>query len=55
MSHDKTELLLGKHTEYVSQYDKSLIFPIARSENRAKLTMPREKANGELPFFGFDV
>lgn len=55
MSHDKTELLLGKHTEYVSQYDKSLIFPIPRTENRAKLNMPENKVNGDLPFFGFDV
>lgn len=55
MSHDEKELLLGKHTEYVSEYDSSLIFPIGRAQNREKLTMPVNKANGVLPFFGFDV
>jgi len=55
MSHDEKELLLGKHTEYVFEYDKSLIFPISREQNRAKLTMPAEKVNGVLPFYGMDV
>lgn len=55
MSHDKNELLLGKHTQYVSEYDQSLIFPIDRSENRARLNQPVQKVNGALPFFGFDV
>jgi 7-cyano-7-deazaguanine reductase len=48
-------LLLGKHTEYVFEYDKSLIFPISRAQNRAKLTMPDSKVNNDLPFYGFDV
>lgn len=55
MSHDDKELLLGKHTEYVFEYDKSLIFPISRTQNRAKLAMPSQKVNGELPFYGFDI
>ena len=55
MSHDDKELLLGKHTEYVFEYDKSLIFPISREQNRAKLPMPSEKVNGVLPFYGFDI
>ena len=55
MSHDDKELLLGKHTEYVFEYDKSLIFPISRDQNRAKLPMPSEKVNGVLPFYGFDI
>ncbi|GAA6133712.1 NADPH-dependent 7-cyano-7-deazaguanine reductase QueF [Oceaniserpentilla sp. 4NH20-0058] len=55
MSHEKKELLLGKHTHYVSEYDASLIFPIARDENREKLNQPVIKVNGSLPFFGFDV
>jgi 7-cyano-7-deazaguanine reductase len=55
MSHDEKELLLGKHTEYVFEYDKSLIFPISRAQNRAKLTMPDNKVNNDLPFYGFDV
>ena len=55
MSHDEKELLLGKHTEYVFEYDKSLIFPIERAQNRAKLSMPEMKVNNDLPFFGIDV
>lgn len=40
---------LGKFTEYPSQYDPSLLFPIARSEGRnaAGIQQP-------LPFTGFD-
>jgi 7-cyano-7-deazaguanine reductase len=49
------ELLLGKETQYVFEYDKSLIFPIARSENRARLNMPDTQVNGELAFFGQDI
>ena len=55
MSHDEKELLLGKHTEYVFEYDKSLIFPISRAQNREKLTMPESRVNNDLPFFGYDV
>ena len=49
------ELLLGKETQYVFKYDKSLIFPIARTGNRQRLNMPTQKVNGELPFYGQDV
>ena len=55
MSHDEKELLLGKHTEYVFEYDKSLIFPISRAQNREKLAMPESRVNNDLPFFGYDV
>jgi 7-cyano-7-deazaguanine reductase len=55
MSHDEKELLLGKHTEYVFEYDKSLIFPISRAQNREKLAMPDNRVNNDLPFYGFDV
>ena len=44
------DIPLGKHTEYVSHYDKSLLFPISRSENRARLGI-----TSALPFDGFDV
>ena len=46
------DIPLGKHTEYVSQYDKSQLFPIARTENRAKLNIHLGDA---LPFTGLDV
>ena len=49
------DLLLGKETHYVFQYDASLIFPIPRKQNRAKLNLPENNVNGNLPFFGFDV
>lgn len=49
------DLLLGKETHYVFQYDASLIFPIPRKQNRAKLSLPEKNVNGNLPFFGFDV
>jgi len=52
---NKDDLLLGKETQYVFTYDNSLIFPIARTGNRARLNMPVKKVNGELPFFGQDV
>ncbi len=53
MSND--ELLLGKETQYVFEYDKSLIFPIARSANRERLNMPETRVNGDLAFFGQDI
>lgn len=44
-----TEIPLGKETVYVSQYDASLLFPIPRSENRAKLNLQ------DWPWYGEDV
>ncbi len=49
------ELLLGKETQYVFEYDKSLIFPIARSGNRERLNMPETRVNGDLAFYGQDI
>jgi 7-cyano-7-deazaguanine reductase len=49
------DTLLGKQAEYKSEYDPSLIFPISRAQNREKLTMPENKVNNELPFFGIDI
>ena len=49
------DILLGKKTEYKSEYDPSLIFPISRGQNREKLTMPNHMVNNELPFFGIDI
>lgn len=49
------DILLGKETEYKSEYDAGLIFPIPRSQSRAKLVMPKEKNKLGLPFFGRDV
>lgn len=49
------KILLGKPTDYIFEYDASLIFPIARKQNREKLNFPTIRVNGELPFFGFDV
>ncbi|MEY8203845.1 MAG: NADPH-dependent 7-cyano-7-deazaguanine reductase QueF [Bermanella sp.] len=54
-SMNNDDLLLGKATQYVSNYDQSLLFPIARSANRARLNLPVNKAKGERPFFGEDV
>lgn len=49
------DILLGKETEYKSEYDASLIFPISREQNREKLNQPEIKVNGSLPFFGLDI
>lgn len=46
------DIPLGKHTEYISQYDKSLIFPISRADNRAKLGITEQDS---LPFTGLDI
>ena len=43
---------LGQATQYPDQYDPSLLFPIARSENRLKLGI---QANQALPFVGVDI
>ena len=41
---------LGKSSDYVAQYDPSLLYPIARSESRKALGL-----NDALPFFGEDI
>lgn len=41
---------LGKPATYLSQYDASLLFPIARQEKRSELGLA-----GTLPFFGIDI
>ncbi|QAU35961.1 NADPH-dependent 7-cyano-7-deazaguanine reductase QueF [Janthinobacterium sp. 17J80-10] len=41
---------LGKPATYRSDYDPSLLFPIARAEKRAELGIA-----GTLPFFGMDI
>ena len=45
-------LPLGQASQYPDQYDSSLLFPIPRSENRAKLGI---EANQVLPFVGVDI
>ncbi|MGN6457176.1 MAG: NADPH-dependent 7-cyano-7-deazaguanine reductase QueF [Achromobacter mucicolens] len=42
---------LGQSVAYASQYDPSLLFPIARSHNRAALNLN----DGNLPFTGVDL
>jgi 7-cyano-7-deazaguanine reductase len=41
---------LGKPSTYSSEYDPSLLFPIARAEKRGELGI-----TGNLPFFGVDI
>src|SRR5687767_14752148 len=41
---------LGKPATYRSDYDASLLFPIARQGKRDELALP-----GTLPFFGIDI
>ena len=41
---------LGKPSSYQSQYDASLLFPIARQDKRNELGI-----TGTLPFFGIDI
>jgi 7-cyano-7-deazaguanine reductase len=41
---------LGKHSAYVTQYDASLLFPIARQAKRDELGI-----KGTLPFYGMDI
>ncbi|NRA46626.1 MAG: NADPH-dependent 7-cyano-7-deazaguanine reductase QueF [Oligoflexales bacterium] len=41
---------LGKTTVYPKTYDKSLLFPIPRSESRERIGI-----TGEAPFFGYDI
>ena len=45
-------LSLGQATQYPDQYDPSLLFPIPRAENRAKLGFKDSQA---LPFVGVDI
>lgn len=45
-------LSLGQTTQYPDQYDPSLLFPIPRAENRAKLGL---KEGNTLPFVGIDI
>lgn len=42
---------LGKHTDYVSQYDPGQLYPIARSIAREQLAIPAQA----LPFTGTDL
>ena len=56
MSHDKygsklPNLTLGKTTDYVSEYDASLLQGVPRSLNRNALNL----SNDNLPFFGEDI
>jgi 7-cyano-7-deazaguanine reductase len=41
---------LGKSSAYITQYDASLLFPIARQAKRDELGL-----TGTLPFFGLDI
>ena len=50
MSHSVEASPLGQKTQYVSTYDASLLFPIARAESRAVLGI-----KADLPFFGVDL
>jgi 7-cyano-7-deazaguanine reductase len=47
-----SELPLGQATQYPDQYDRGLLFPIPRTENRLKLGI---KPNQALPFVGVDI
>jgi len=49
---DSPHLPLGKETAYPQHYDPSVLFPIPRAENRAKLGLNPASA---LPFFGVDL
>lgn len=50
MTHAIDASPLGQQTAYVSNYDASLLFPIARSESRKAIGIA-----GDVPFFGFDI
>ncbi len=50
MSHSIDTSPLGQKTAYVSTYDASLLFPIARSESRKALGL-----GADLPFYGQDI
>lgn len=42
---------LGKSSEYPDQYDPSLLFPVAREENRRRIGLD----DGRWPWFGEDM
>ena len=46
---------LGKTTEYVDQYDPSLLYPIPRGDKREEIGLPEISPEGKLPFFGQDI
>jgi len=45
------DIPLGQKTQYVSEYDSSLLFPISREQSRAGLSI----VAGDLPFTGVDI
>ena len=47
-----TEFVLGQQSAYPNQYDPSLLFPIARSDNRSSLGL---NSQSTPPFFGVDI
>lgn len=49
-SHNTADSPLGKPATYLSQYDASLLFSIARQDKRNELGL-----TGTLPFFGIDI
>lgn len=48
---DLQDLTLGKKTEYVSEYDPSLLQAVPRQLNRQSLGL----SDSNLPFFGYDI
>jgi len=50
MSNTPDQSALGKTSAYVTQYDASLLFPIARAAKRAEIGI-----TSTLPFFGVDI
>jgi 7-cyano-7-deazaguanine reductase len=50
MTHSVDASPLGQKTPYISSYDASLLFPIARSESRKMLGV-----SADLPFYGYDI
>ncbi len=46
---------LGKTTEYVDQYDPSLLFPIPRAPKREEIRLAEISDAERLPFFGQDI
>ena len=48
--HSPSDSLLGKPVTYQSEYDASLLFPIARADKRRELGI-----GGTVPFFGIDI
>lgn len=51
MSHSQPEQSpLGKKSQYVNEYDKSLLYPIPRKTNRDNINVPET-----LPFQGVDI